>query len=64
MCSLQEPRIQLSLRGPNLANVENSTIILDNDDESVFNYVQRLVQSADWGQVRGLKIALIDIRDL
>lgn len=40
------------IRGPNLANVNNVTVELDDDDRSIFFYLQQLVQSVEWGQVK------------
>uniref|UniRef100_A0A158Q903 E3 ubiquitin-protein ligase n=1 Tax=Elaeophora elaphi TaxID=1147741 RepID=A0A158Q903_9BILA len=44
------PELRLYLEGPNLANINNVTVELDDDDRSIFFYLQQLVQSVDWGQ--------------
>ncbi|MFH4976797.1 hypothetical protein AB6A40_003506 [Gnathostoma spinigerum] len=51
---LSEARTQTKLRlyihGPNLANIENETIELDDKEATVFSFIQKLVQSVEWGQ--------------
>uniref|UniRef100_A0A915PQB4 E3 ubiquitin-protein ligase n=1 Tax=Setaria digitata TaxID=48799 RepID=A0A915PQB4_9BILA len=54
-CSLlhseaEEPKLRLYLQGPNLANIGNVTVELDDDEKSIFFYLQQLVQSVEWGQ--------------
>ncbi|EFO28334.2 hypothetical protein LOAG_00153 [Loa loa] len=46
----EEPELRLYLQGPNLANINNVTVELDDDDRSIFFYLQQLVQSVEWGQ--------------
>ncbi|KAL3982231.1 HECT-domain (ubiquitin-transferase) family protein [Acanthocheilonema viteae] len=46
----EEPELRLYLQGPNLANISNVTVELDDDDKSIFFYLQQLAQSVEWGQ--------------
>lgn len=46
----KEPKLRLFIRGPNLANIDNVTVELSDDDTSVFYFLQQLVQNVDWGQ--------------
>ncbi|MCP9265968.1 HECD1 [Dirofilaria immitis] len=46
----KKPELRLYLQGPNLANISNVTVELDDDDRSIFFYLQQLVQSVEWGQ--------------
>uniref|UniRef100_A0A914ZV22 E3 ubiquitin-protein ligase n=10 Tax=Parascaris univalens TaxID=6257 RepID=A0A914ZV22_PARUN len=48
--SYVEHNLRLHIRGPNLANINNVTVELDNDDASVFYFLQQLGQNVDWGQ--------------
>lgn len=47
--AFKEPRMRLLMKGPNLPNVTDVTVLLDNEDQSLFVYVQKLIQMADWG---------------
>ncbi|CAG9534153.1 unnamed protein product [Cercopithifilaria johnstoni] len=46
----KEPELRLYLQGPNLTNINNVTVELDDNDRSIFFYLHQLVQSVDWGQ--------------
>ncbi|OZC07477.1 HECT-domain protein [Onchocerca flexuosa] len=46
----EEPELRLYIQGPNLANINNVTVELDDNDRSIFFYLQQLVQSVEWGQ--------------
>ncbi|KAK5970210.1 E3 ubiquitin-protein ligase hecd-1 [Trichostrongylus colubriformis] len=45
----EETSLRLFLRGPNMSGIENVTIEMDADDNSLFYYVQALVGAIDWG---------------
>lgn len=48
--SSQPPKIKLYLKGPNLADVPNAVVELEEDDATIFAYVQKLLSITEWGQ--------------
>lgn len=44
-------KLRLFLRGPNINGVENVTIEMTNNEESIFRYVQEIISLIDWGAV-------------
>ncbi|VDK47623.1 unnamed protein product [Anisakis simplex] len=47
---VHERNIRLYIRGPNLANIENVTVELNDNNASMFYFLQQLCQNIDWGQ--------------
>jgi hypothetical protein len=43
-------KIRLYLKGPNLANVKDAVVELEDDEASIFAYVQKLMYMTEWGQ--------------
>ncbi|KHN87510.1 E3 ubiquitin-protein ligase HECTD1 [Toxocara canis] len=51
-----EHSLRLYIRGPNLANINNVTVELNDDDASMFYFLQQLGQNVDWGQEHSLRL--------
>lgn len=43
------PAVRVYLRGPNLEGVKNETVELEDDEQTVFAYLQQLLHVTDWG---------------
>lgn len=48
--SSHSSKIRLYLKGPNLADVPNAVVELDEDDATIFAFVQKLLSISEWGQ--------------